>query len=112
MDSNTSFQNLDGDLLTFYNNHGVQLVGIDFPANVNLLKCLQNKLQKEVYDAGEYFQIMDDQNDETFVVLCKKALKAKENIFLIDHALSFRYNEMHEAIKENLVPRLKNMLKY
>ncbi|CAD8093778.1 unnamed protein product [Paramecium sonneborni] len=105
-----NFQNLSGELEVFYNNHGVQLAGINFPPKVDLLEQLKIKLEKKIYDAGDYFKIVDDQEQESYVLQCTKPLKAFEQVFLIDHALSFRYTELHTAIKQ--VDRLKNMLKY
>lgn len=60
MDGN-SFRDLQGDLATFYNNHGVQLLGMEFPPNIELLASLHKKLTEQIYDGGEYFQIMDDE---------------------------------------------------
>jgi hypothetical protein len=46
--------------------------------------------------------------------LAKKDIKAFEDVFLIDHAFSFRYPELRMALESNanLRARLMNILKY
>lgn len=41
-------------------------------------------------------------------------MKKNSNLFLVDHALTFKYNDLRKALKENpqLIPRIKAMLKY
>lgn len=47
-------------------------------------------------------------------VQAKKDLKAFEDVFLIDHAFSFRYSDLRKGLEEHsqLRDRLKNMLKF
>lgn len=44
----------------------------------------------------------------------KGDIKEKSNLFLVDHALTFKYNDLRKALKENpqMITRLKSMLKY
>lgn len=48
----------------FYMFHGPQLYGSSFP--LDLVEVLYDKLSKEVYDVGEFFQIMDNEPENTF----------------------------------------------
>ncbi len=44
----------------------------------------------------------------------KTHIPAKGNVFVIDHALTFRYPELRTVLKnhQNILDRLENMLKY
>ncbi len=88
------------------------MVGAEFP--IELVEPLYNKLQKGIYDAGEYLQIDDNEEEETYEVKVKEDLKKNSNLFLVDHALTFKYNDLRKALKDNpqLVTRIQAMLKY
>ena len=61
MESKTTlFDNLQGDLQIFYNFHGVQLVNSKFPGNIQLLEKLKEKLQNNIFDAGNYLEIVEN----------------------------------------------------
>lgn len=81
---------------------------------VELVETLYRKLQKGIYDAGQYLQIVDNEEAETYEVKAKSPIKKQSNLFLVDHALTFKYNDLRKALKQNpqLIPRLKAMLKY
>ena len=51
---------------------------------------------------------MDNEAEETFEVKALKDIKAKSNVFVIDHALTFRYPDFRRLLMENssLIPRL------
>ena len=44
----------------------------------------------------------------------KNDIKKHSNLFLVDHALTFKYNDLRKALCENpqIITRLKGMLKY
>jgi hypothetical protein len=44
----------------------------------------------------------------------KSHISSKGNVFVIDHALTFRYPELRQLLKANpnVIERLQNMLKY
>jgi hypothetical protein len=67
-----------------------------------------------VYDGGEYFEIQDNEESEAFEVHSKSHITAKSNVFVIDHALTFRYPELRHLLKtnNNVIERLQNLLKY
>jgi tubulin--tyrosine ligase-like protein 12 len=81
---------------------------------LELVETLYNKLQKGIYDAGEYLQIDDNEEVETFEVKAKEEIKKNSHLFLVDHALTFKYNDLRKALKQNpqLITRIKAMLKY
>jgi hypothetical protein len=47
-------------------------------------------------------------------VKAKDGLKKNSNLFIVDHALTFKYNDLRKALKQNpqMIPRVKAMLKY
>lgn len=67
-----------------------------------------------VYDVGDFFEIIDNEEIDSFEVKAKKDIMAEGNVFVIDHAMTFRYPDFRRLIMENsnLVPRLTEMLKY
>lgn len=81
---------------------------------IELVETLYTKLQKGIYDAGDLLRIDDNEETESYEVRVKDSLKKNSNIFLVDHALTFKYNDLRKALKENpqLIPRIKAMLKY
>ncbi|KAM3130195.1 hypothetical protein pb186bvf_017695 [Paramecium bursaria] len=107
-----NFLDLQGDLKQFYDNHGVQLLGMQFPISVQLLEMLEKKLREKIFDGGDYFTIIDDQEQESYVVQAKQQIKANSNIFLIDHSISFKYGELGTVVTEQVLDRLDSMIKY
>ena len=45
-------------------------------ATKELITSLYNKLKNQIFDAGSYFQIMENENVEMFEVYANKDLKA------------------------------------
>jgi len=52
--------------LAFYNFHGVQLFGMTFPADASLIQRLYHKLEKSVFDAGDDFELIVNEETESF----------------------------------------------
>ena len=71
MSDNENFGLLTGESKTFYDNHGVQLLGMEFPPKNDLLRELHTKLKDQIFDAGDYFEAMDDQTQDSYVVRTK-----------------------------------------
>lgn len=57
---------------------------------------------------------MEDEENGTFELRAKKDIPAEGNVFIVDHALTFRYPDLRKLLSENtsLIPRLNEMLKY
>ena len=57
---------------------------------------------------------MDNEESETYEVKARSQINKNSNLFLVDHALTFKYNDLRKALKENpqMIARLKAMLKY
>lgn len=60
----SDFKNLEGELKEFYDFHGVQLLAWGFPMNIKLLEQMFKKLKEKTFDAGEYFQILENEEIE------------------------------------------------
>lgn len=85
-------------------------------------KSLNTKLNFQVFDAGEFFQLLlldygeEDrgEKDPVFTVVTLKDLKADDPnaIFLIDHALTFKTDILRKQLTENvsLLNRLSIMM--
>ena len=101
-----------GDLKDFYTFHGIQLLASKFP--VSLIEQLFQKLKGDTYDAGDFFKIMDNEERETFEVHATRSIKKEENVFLVDHIVSFRYPEFRDALQNNpaLLEKVESMTKY
>ncbi|KAL4484835.1 hypothetical protein ABPG74_020012 [Tetrahymena malaccensis] len=96
----------------FYNFHKQQLQEGGFPAQ--LVSILADKLEKQTFDFGEYFQIQDNQNDDTFQVIASADIQKDSNVFLIDHQLTFKSDELRNILEKDqeLVQTLKYHLQY
>ena len=59
-------ENLSVESKAFYNFHGVQLIATRFPPFADKVEELHNLLKSERFDAGDYFEILENQEDELF----------------------------------------------
>jgi len=60
------FASLASPYKEFYEFHGVQLIGINFPPSLEKVCELYDILTKQIYDSGEYFQLLENQSSESF----------------------------------------------
>ena len=60
------FASLQSPYKEFYEFHGIQLIGINFPPSPEKVCELYDILTKQIYDSGEYFQLLENQNTESF----------------------------------------------
>ena len=60
------FSSLQSPYKEFYEFHGIQLIGINFPPSPEKVCELYDILTKQIYDSGEYFQLLENQNTESF----------------------------------------------
>lgn len=85
-------------------------------------KSICVKLQNEIFDAGEFFQLLlldygeegRDEKNPVFTVAAIKDIKANDpnSVFLIDHALTFKSDLLRKQLVENpsIVNRLSIMM--
>jgi hypothetical protein len=64
--SHDVLEKLGEETKAFYTFHGVQMVGIGFPPKADLITKLHEKLTKQIFDAGEAFEIVDNEEIESF----------------------------------------------
>ena len=56
-----------------------------------LRRKLWQKLTFEEFDLGTTAKIIKDENTESTDLMCTKALNANSDVFLLDHAWTFRF---------------------
>ena len=81
---------------------------------MELVENLHYKMANAIYDIGEYFEIIDDEENSTFAVRAKKDIDPFSTVFIVEHALTFRYPDLRRILQENtsLIGRVQEMLKY
>lgn len=100
--------------------HETQLKASGVPES--FFKAIYNKLHNQIFDGGEYFQLLlldygeDDreEKDPVFTVTTVKEIKASDPnaVFLVDHALTFKPDILRKQLVENpaIVNRLSIMM--
>ncbi|CRK89274.1 CLUMA_CG003033, isoform A [Clunio marinus] len=100
--------------------HGAQLRASGVPEHY--FKSICNKLKNQIFDAGEYFQLLlldygDEERgekDPVFTVMSLQDIKTDDPnaIFLIDHALTFKSDILRRQLLENpeIAKRLSIMM--
>ena len=96
----------------FGTSHMSQLEAIGFPKN--LQSRLYQKLKAQEFDIGTKVKIVIDKDAGKMMVTPLKKLAKEEDVYLVDHAWTFRYYEAYNMLKENkkLRYRMKNMMNY
>lgn len=94
--------------------HGQQLLNAGFPITRENISKLYEKLHAQKFDAGDFFRIMEDENDNCYRLQAIKDIGKDSEFFLVDHFFSFRYTELREKIesKPELRKRLNKILKF
>lgn len=104
----------------FLASHELQLRASGVPEH--LFKAINNKLHNQVFDAGDYFQLLlldygeeeRTDKDPVFTVAAVKDIKALDPnaVFLIDHALTFKPEILRRQLLDNpaIVNRLSIMM--
>jgi tubulin--tyrosine ligase-like protein 12 len=80
-----------------------------------LQKKLFLKLQFEDFDAGKFVKLIVDKEEEKVnVALSVKHLPKESEVFLIDHAWTYRQREPEKMLRSNpkLVERMLNITRY
>lgn len=114
MDIPENLSELETQEFEFIQYHALQLINNGIPITKELAKELYSKLQKETYDAGESFQLMEDPNESMYRLQAIADLKAHSKLCLIDHFFSFRYKDLRSKLiaNESLRKRLISMTKF
>jgi len=81
---------LDSQRKAFFEFHSMQFYQNQIPITAEMIDLLFRKFSDQVYDSSEFMQIIDNQEEEVFQLKATQPLKAFGNVFLIDHALSFK----------------------
>ena len=96
----------DEDYAKWLTFHQPQLDAIQLPEE--LRRKLWQKATFEDYDLGNTAKIIKDEEEETTDLMCTKEMQANSDVYLIDHAWTFRYQDALETLRQNagLVERL------
>ena len=94
--------------------HGLQLYAIQFPPSLH--QKLYDKLKQEVFDIGFKVKLIVNQQDEHVDLVCSvsNGLKANEDVYLVDHAWTWKYREAEKTLRNNanLLERMLNIVRY
>lgn len=96
---------------TFLDLHHPQLESLGFP--LKLYSSLEAKLVSESFDAGNTFEVTEDEAKERSVVCCAdEGIDAEADVWLIDHLYSFCVETYRQDLKDRpeLLARLAAMM--
>lgn len=99
--------------------HEVQLKGSNVPEH--LWYTLYQKIRGEIFDAGHYFEIVQDEHEEIHIMMKSEIdsdldqsmdVESDGAIFLIDHAWTFTADKARDKLEsvDGLCERIKRML--
>ena len=96
----------------FLSAHELQLYGMQFPKELE--EMLYTKLKYEIFDISNYFEIMDNQDENRYLLRSKKNIKKNEFICLIDHCWTYKLRKFNYFCENfpNIIKRATSMLKY
>ena len=87
----------DQDYAVWLEFHGPQLDAMQLPEN--LKRKLWQKITFEDFDLGSAAKILKDENTDSTVLMCTKELASESDVFLIDHAWTFRFQDAVDTLK-------------
>lgn len=92
--------------------HNAQLDHIGFPKNLH--SRLYQKLKTEEFDIGTKVKIIIDKEAGKMMLTSLEKIDAEEDVYLVDHAWTFRYYEAYDYLKSNkkLRYRMKTIMGY
>ena len=104
-------ENIEG-IKKFLSAHELQLYGMQFPKELE--EKLYTKLKYEIFDASNYFEIMDNQDQNRYLLRAKKNMKKNEFVCLIDHCWTYKLRKFNYFCQNfpNIINRATTMLKY
>nr|XP_043619113.1 tubulin--tyrosine ligase-like protein 12 [Erigeron canadensis] len=92
--------------------HGLLLTAAGIPQS--LYQTLFHKLSTETFDGGNYFQVepVDGGRQRRLILTSPNPMPKDSNIFLVDHALSFRLSDAPKQLQEvpGLVERMASLM--
>ena len=96
----------------FLSAHELQLYGMQFPKELE--EKLYTKLKYEIFDVANYFEIMDNQDENRYLLRAKKDMKKNEFVCLIDHCWTYKLRKFNYFCENfpNIIKRATTMLKY
>ena len=96
----------------FLSAHELQLYGMQFPHELE--EKLFTKLKYEIFDAQHYFEIMDNQDENRYLLRSKTNIKKNEFVCLIDHCWTYKLRKFSYFCENfpNIIKRVTTMLKY
>ena len=96
----------------FLSAHELQLYGMQFPHELE--EKLYTKLKYEIFDAQHYFEIMDNQDENRYLLRSKVDIKKNEFVCLIDHCWTYKLRKFNYFCENypNIIKRVTTMLKY
>ena len=85
---------------------------MQFPKELE--EMLYTKLKYEIFDISNYFEIMDNQDENRYLLRSKKNIKKNEFICLIDHCWTYKLRKFNYFCENfpNIIKRATSMLKY
>jgi tubulin--tyrosine ligase-like protein 12 len=89
----------DQDFLAWKNFHDTQLKAIGLPEPLH--RKLWKKLKFDDYDFSEHVKVVLNEDTETVEVVCTKELDAESDVFLVDHAWTFRFEDAYNTLNTN-----------
>ena len=96
----------------FLSAHELQLYGMQFPKELE--QKLYTKLKYEIFDCQHYFEIMDNQDENRYLLRAKVNIKKNEFICLVDHCWTYKLRKFNYFCQNfpNIIKRATTMLKY
>ena len=109
--NNNIEENVEG-IKEFLSAHELQLYGMQFPKELE--EKLYTKLKYEIFDVSNYFEIMDNQDENRYLLRAKKDMKKNEFVCLIDHCWTYKLRKFNYFCENfpNIIKRATTMLKY
>jgi tubulin--tyrosine ligase-like protein 12 len=110
--SNENIKNNWKEFDDFYSAHELQLYGMQFPKE--LAEKLYVKLKNEIFDTDIFFEILDNQNENRYMLKCKKDIEKNDLVFLIDHCWTYKLRQFNYFCENypQIIKRSMSMLKY
>ena len=110
--SNENIENKWKEFNDFYSAHELQLYGMQFPKE--LAEKLYVKLKNEIFDTDIFFEILDNQNENRYMLKCKKDIEKNDLVFLIDHCWTYKLRQFNYFCENypQIIKRSMSMLKY